>query len=255
MAIKFNQTSSYDGLVQRYEREIGANYGDISGNTVKLREFTARCNSAVDRYFDIAIQASGTWELDDSNHTDYAVIYANIVSGQRDYSFTTDENGNLIKDIYKVLILPNATETTYDEVYPVDENDSANLDIIDEENTAGIPIKYAKRSNAIHFGGAVFDYNATRGIKILINREPTRFLYTDTTKTPGFPYYHEYFFLRPALEEARIQNLASYNKIMDEVIKLDGEPLNGKVGLISKAYGRRKKDESDVISGEYINSK
>lgn len=253
--IPFSNTTEYKGLVQFYESEIGANYGDVSGNTVKLKEFTARVNLALDRYFAIAVQASGVWELDDFNHTgDYSVIYTNIVSGQRDYSFITDEDGNYILDIYKVLILPSATDTIYRELYPVDENQSENVDIIDESNTAGVPTKYAKRGNAVHFGGAIFNYNATRGIKVLVNRTSSYFTYTDTTKVAGYPYFQEYFFLKPSLEHARRNSLATLPRLEKQILDLEGDITTGRVGLIAKAYGNRRKDEEVIISGERINS-
>jgi hypothetical protein len=253
--IPFSNTTEYKGLVQFYESEIGANYGDVSGNSVKLKEFTARVNLAIDRYFATAVQASGLWELDDFNHTaDYATIYTNIVSGQRDYSFITDEQGNYILDIYKVLILPTATDTQYRELYPADENQSENLDIIDESNTAGVPTKYAKKGNAIFLGGAIPNYNATRGLKVLVNRTASRFTSSDTTKVAGFPYHQEYFYLKPALEYARRNSLATLPRLEAEILKLEGNVLTGQVGLIAKAYGNRRKDEIQSISGEVINS-
>ena len=37
MSATFNDTTNYKGLVQLYEREIGANRGDISGSTDRLK--------------------------------------------------------------------------------------------------------------------------------------------------------------------------------------------------------------------------
>lgn len=254
MSIPFSRTTEYDGLVQLYENEIGVNYGDVSGNIEKLKEFTAQVNIAKRQYFNIAVEASGVWELDDSNNEDYATIYATLNAGQRDYTFVTDENGNLIHDIYKVLILPSATDTIYRELFPVDENQTENLAIIDESNTAGASTVYAKRANAIFLGGSIPNYTVARGIKVLVNREPSFYVYTDTTKKPGFPYYPEYFYLKPALVKARKASLAVLPRLEAEVLKLEGDNLTGKVGLIARKYGNRRKDETVELSGEYINS-
>src|SRR3990167_11282297 len=103
MSIQFNQTASpYRGLVQFYEKEIGANRADVSGTAEKLAQFTSDVNQALDDFWAIAIPASGTWQLDDSNQTDYPIITTNLVASQRDYSFTTDGSSNLILDIYRV---------------------------------------------------------------------------------------------------------------------------------------------------------
>lgn len=251
--IKFNDTTNGNGLVQYYEQEIGANPGDISGNTTKLQRFTSRVNLALDRYFAIAIQASGTWQLDDSNHTDYNIITTNLVQGQRDYTFTTDESGNLILDIYKVFV-KNTTTGKYEEIYPVDvASDYDTQSFTDGQNVQGNVYRYDKMANAI-FLDQVPQNNVSNGIKVYVNRESSYFTYTDTTKTPGYPYHQEYFFLKPAFEDARMNGKSTLKTLGDEILKLEGDLETGRVGLIAKAYGNRKKDEVDVISGECINS-
>ena len=252
--MQFNNPTEYNGLVQRYEAETGAEYGDVSGNTKRLKEFTALCNSALDRYSDIVDQVTGTWERDDSNHTDdHNVIYATLTSGQSKYSFIYDQNGNVIKDIYKVLVLPSSTATRYQEVYPVDENQSENIDIIDESNVSGTPTKYGKRGNTLRFN-TVPNYTVARGVKVLINRSSSYYTYTDISRRPGYPYFQEYFFLKPAYEKTRTKDTERHQSIEKEIIKLEGDLSSGKLGLIAKAYGNRKKVEVTEISGEYINS-
>lgn len=252
MAIKLSDTTYYRGLVQLYEKEIGVKRGDVSSDTDAMKDFVAQLNNALDSYFALAIKASGTWELDDNNHEDYAVIYTTLTSGQRDYSFLTDNNGNDILDIYKVLILP-PTGSTYQELDPVDENAPENASIINEDGSVGSPSTYAKRANAIHFDVAP-NYTVSRGVKILINRTSSYFTYTEVDKKPGYPYHQEYFYLKPAREYARINSLTVFDRLDKEIIKLEGDVLTGRVGLIEQAYGRRKKDEMDSISGECINS-
>lgn len=254
MSIPYNDTTNGTGHVQLYENECGFNRGDVSGSTSKLKDFNAKFRIALDTYFALAIQASGTWELDDNNHGDYAVIYATITSGQRDYSFLTDSQGNQILDIYKVLILPTATDTTYREIDPIDENNPRNVSTIDENAGTGTPNTYAKRANAIHFD-VLPNYTVARGIKVLINRSSSYPDYDETTWTAGYPYHQEYFHLKPAKDQIRVYGTESaYNRISNEVLKLEGDVLTGRVGLIAKAYGNRKKDEIDSISGEVINS-
>src|SRR3990167_5269860 len=122
MSLQFSQTTSpYRGLAQLYELELGFARGDVTGNATRLAQFVTDCNIAVDDFWTIAVPASGTWQLDDSNQTDFPIIKTNIVSGRRDYTFTTDGSGNLILDIYKVAILISATATTFTEIYPIDE--------------------------------------------------------------------------------------------------------------------------------------
>ena len=174
MALQFSDTTNYNGLVQKYEREIGVGRTTVSGNTDLLKEFTVDCNLALDDYFNMAVEASGRWQLDDYNHTDYAIIYTNLVSGQQDYPFIKDANDNIIKDIYRVAILPSATATLYQEIYPVDAQSDNNVGYFVADNTAtGVPAAYDKTANGI-FLDSIPSYSVTNGLKIYVNREPSR---------------------------------------------------------------------------------
>jgi hypothetical protein len=241
MSLVFNDTSTLKGLVQIYEKEIGANQGDVSGNTAKLKAFMADCNLALDDFIAQAIKSSGKWQFDDSNQTDYSVIYTNLVSGQQDYSFTTDETGNLILDIYKVMVLPSATATTYGDVYPVDTQTDEDIGgLASESGSVGTPTRYDKTANGI-FLDPIPNYNATKGLKVYINREGSYFAYTDTTKKPGVPgLFHKYLALKPAMDYARRNNLANVNRIELEVAKYEAE--SGPVS-IKEYFSRRSRDE------------
>lgn len=251
MAIKFNDTTNLNGLVQLYENELNYKYGDVSGNTTKLKTFTAKVNEALDTYFAIAIQASGRWQLDSSTHTDYPIITTDLVSGQRDYSFTTDGSGNMILDIYKVMVKDEAG--IYHEIFPEDQQSNGSESFYSGQNQTGVPSRYDKTGNGI-FLDFIPNYNSTAGLKIFINRSPMYFTYTDTTYTAGFPYHEKYFYLKPAYEEARKLGLKMESGLEKEVMKLEGNPLTGQVGMIAISYGSRSKDETLVISGETINS-
>lgn len=222
MSIQFSDTSTYKGLVQIYEKEIGANRGDISGNTDKLKEFTADCNLALDDFFTIAIPASGKWQLDDSNQTDYPIITANLISGQRDYSFTTDGSSNIILDIYRVMVADSSGVFT--EILPVDQQSDKDVSsFYDGQNTSGIPNRYDKTANGI-FLDPIPNYNYTGGLKVYINREANYFIYSDDTKKPGvIGLFHRYFAIKPALDYARRNSLINYNKLQAEVLKMEAD--------------------------------
>ncbi len=251
MSLKFNDTANLTGLVQLYEDELGYQPGDISGNTVKLKRFTARVNRALDTYFDIAVSASGRWQLDDRNHTDHAIIKTDLVSGQRDYSFNNDGSGNLVLDIYKVMVKDE--NGIYHEILPEDQQSDGSESFYSGQDNTGVPSRYDKSGNSF-FLDFIPSYNSEDGLKVYINRSSSYYVYTDTTKTVGYPYHQEYFFLKPAYEEARKLDLKEKNGLENEILKLEGNPLTGQVGLIAMAYGRRSKDETLRVTGEIINS-
>jgi hypothetical protein len=254
MSRVFSNTTTNDGLVQMYELETGRTLGDVSGNTTELQKFTSATKSTWDRYLELAFRSSGKWQFDDSNHTKYPFIKANIVSGQSDYTFDTDEQGNLILDLYRVAILQSATDTEYKYIPPMDQQSGDKYsDLVTETSATGIPDRYDKTANAI-FLEPTPNYSATNGLKLMINREASYFESTDTTKMPGCPgIHHDYFFLRPAMDEARRNSLANYKILQEEVIKFEGDEARRITGSIEKYFSRRSKDETVILRPQFQN--
>jgi hypothetical protein len=245
MSLQFSDTSNYRGILQIYEKEIGVDQGYVTGNTARLKHVTADVNLAWDDYLRIAFSAEGRWQFDDSNHTDYPIITTNLVSGQRDYSFTSDENGHLILQLYKLLVLPSADATLYQEIHPVDVQKGDAPHIWEGNTSTGTPQQYDKTANGI-FLDPTPGYNATNGLKIYINREASYFTTSDTTKKPGCPgLHHRYFAIRPALEYARRNSLATTNSLFNEVMKMERD--------IEKFFSKRAKDERTIITHKKIN--
>lgn len=244
MSLQFNDTTAYKGIVQTYEKEAGFNPGDISGDTTALKLLAADVNLAFDDFWAIALPASGNWQLDDSNQTDYPVMFTNLVQGQRDYSWTVDGSSNLVLDIYKALILPSATATLYQPITPIDAQGDNWNDIQVNVTTQGTPYQYDKTANGI-FLDPIPSYNATSGLKIYINREPSYFAYTDTTKKPGVPgLFHRYFAIKPAMEYSRRKGLTSYAGLANEVAQMEK--------AIKAYFGKRERDVRPIMRGKKI---
>lgn len=222
MSAQFSDTTNYKGLVQIYEKEINAQRGFVSGNSDRLKEFTADVNLALDDFTALAIRSSGKWQYDDSNHTDFPIITTNLVSGQRDYTFTTDEGGNIILEIYRVFIkTPGGTFIEIDSVDQQSESDTSGF--WDGLSAGGTPIKYDKTANGI-FLDPVPNYNSTNGLKVYINREASYFTSSDTTKKAGIPgIFHKYLAIRPAEDYARRNSLDNYQAIRAERVLMEQE--------------------------------
>lgn len=220
MSLPFSDTTTKKGIIQEIETECGFRDGDISGNTTLLKKFTSSVNLALDDFWAIAIPASGKWQLDDSNQTDYPIITANLVSGQRDYAFSSDGSSNLILDIYKVLAANSSGVFT--ELAPVDQQNGPDVAaFLDGRNGTGIPSRFDKTGNGL-FLDPIPSYNYTNGLKVLINREASYFTSSDTTKKPGVPgIFHRYFVINPAFSYARSQGLQTYNRLSEEKVKLE----------------------------------
>jgi hypothetical protein len=217
-----------------YEKEIGANRGDISGNLIRLKEFTAEANNALDDYTRLAISASGRWKFDDSNHTDFPEITTDLVAGQREYTFVNDEEGNVILDIYRVYV--KDSEGKFKLIKPIDaDTETVDKSNYDGQDTEGDIYEYDKTANGILLNLIPQD-GVINGLKVSINREASYFTYTDTTKKPGiYGLHHKYLYLKPALDYARRNTLTSYPRIEMEVLRIEREIKDG--------LNRRAKDE------------
>lgn len=248
MSLAFSDTTNKDGIIQRLERVLFGDNGDgtISGNSTLLAYFTGDINLALDRAFSIIFEADGTWQFDDSNHTDYPIITTNIVANQRDYTFTTDGNSNLILDIEKVAILTSASATVYEEIEPRDiHSDKFSPFVANDTTVTGVPTFYDKLGNGI-FLDPIPDYSATNGLKLYINREGSYFTTSDTTKKPGIAgVLHEYFVIRPAYQYAYANGLSTVSFFYEEMLRIEE--------AMKKYYARREQDKRNVITPKKIN--
>lgn len=254
MSLKFYDSTNKSGIVDLIYSLTGA---DTS--SYPLTEVVRDVNLALDRAWSLILPASGTWTLDDSNQSDYPIITTNIVSGQRDYSFVTDESGNLILDVYKVQVkTPNGN---YKEIWPVSQHKQSDyptgdLNIragvppstfTDGLNTQGIPSCYDKTANGI-FLDLIPNYNSTDGLRVYINREPSYFLTSDTTKKPGFAgIFHEYLALRPAFQYSVRKNLQQAVGIQSQMLLMERE--------LVAYYGKRQKDVRPRMAAKIENDR
>lgn len=237
-------------LIKLYEKALGADFGDVSGDSELLAEFVLYENMAKQDYLLLWAKTGGTWQGDDTNHTDYPIITRNIVAGQRDYDFTTDGTGNRITDVSKVLILSSATATEYDELNPIDELRTHLSDVLVNTNQ-GTPFQYGKLANAI-FLDPIPSYSVSAGIKMIVNREGDEYTVSDTTKISGLPAFDEYLYLKPALMKAKQKSLANLAQLEKDVIDLEGSERLGVTGKIQEFFGRRERDTRKVMSGKKI---
>lgn len=246
MSIQFSDTTNNNGLIQRIEFKLFGDNGNtkISGNTTLLQKITSDCNVALDRAFSLIFNADGKWQFDDSNHTDYPIITTDLVANQRDYSFTTDENSNLILQIHKVLVDGNNTGKYY-EITEVDQQSGKNLeDFWDGQNNTGTPSLYDKTANAIFLDRPVAA-NVTNGLKIYISREGNYFTTADTTQKPGFAgLFHEYIVYHVCFNYAVDNSLQGARGYQERMLDMEREMVD--------YYSRRSKDERPTFKPETL---
>lgn len=238
MSLQFSDSTNKDGIVELIDANVSTN-----STSYPLKDKTRDINIALDRFLSLAINSSGTWQFDDSNHTDYPIITTDLVAGQRDYSFLSDNSGNLILDIFKVMAKDEAG--IYRDLKQVDVNSENNVEsFTDGQDTQGIPTRYDKLSNGI-FLDPIPSYNSTNGLKMYVNRETTYFTTSDTTKKAGIPgIYHSYLAFYPSYQYAVRNNLHNLVSLRDYVDKMEKE--------IKDYFGKRQKDKKKVIRASHL---
>jgi hypothetical protein len=189
----FSDTTNRLGIIELLEDWTDTQ--SASSGSYPLATKTRDINLAFDDYMALSTPSSGTWQADDSNHTRYPNMKFNLVSGQQDYNFTVDEQGNKVRDIYRVECKDNNGKwqllTAYNEL---DEETA----LSQQETETGIPTRYYKTANGI-FLDKTPNYNSTLGIRMYYSRTPDYFLTSDTTKVAGIPNdHHIYLALKPA---------------------------------------------------------
>ncbi len=237
-------------LIKLYEKAIGADFGDVLNDPGLLEEFVLYENMALDDYLLLWARSAGTWQGDDINQTTYPIITRNIVSGTRDYDFTSDGTGNRIVDLQKVLILPSATDNVYQEINPIDELNVTMSSVL-TSTVQGTPNRYGKLANAI-FLDVIPNYSVSAGIKMIVNREGSYATTSDTTKVMGVPAYHEYFYLKPALMKAKQKSATNLGQLEKDVLDLEGSERLRVSGKIRAFFSQREKDVVKRLTSEEI---
>jgi hypothetical protein len=226
----FSDTTTKLGLIQDCEMNIFGNYGDISSNSDRLYDFTARLNRAYDKVATMIMSLDGRWSWDDTNYTDSPIGSTNLVSGQKDYGIDVE-----FMDIQKVIVLDSNGNKSV--IYPYDIKDQgANflLEKMDSDNT-GIPTRYLKRGGSIYLD-PIPNYSYSAGLIIYYQRKPSYFTYTDTTKSVGIPStLHRWLSLEASFDYAISKQLSLKNDIKFQ--------LDDIRNLASEFYNKRTKDE------------
>lgn len=244
MSLVFNDTTNLSGLVQQYEREIGVQVGHVSGDATRLKQYVADVNLALDDFTSLAIQSSGTWQFDDSNHTDYPIIRANIESGRRDYTVIADKTGNIALDFHRVRLAD--ASGNYSDITPRDMQ--SQKDSFDYFDTAtGVAKEYDKTGNGLILG-TIPNYDYPFGLEVYINREASYFTTSDTTKKPGVPgIFHRYFAVKPAYDYARRERLENTNALLSEVLRIEADA--------KEYFSARPRDERPRLTVGYQNNR
>jgi hypothetical protein len=173
----FSNTSLNTGILQQ-ARDM-ARVDSTQWDTYKV---VNSCNNWLDHIFSVGKSLDRNFQLDDTNHTKLPIGTTNIVSGQSDYSFLTDEQGNRITNITRIDMLDSSG--SWHQLSKIDQGDITEaLDAY--ESTDGTPKEYDLIADNIVRLYPTPASNVTNGLKFYFQRTPSYFAAADTTKEPG----------------------------------------------------------------------
>jgi hypothetical protein len=233
-----NDTTDRTGIVQALEDATGTQSVSSYSSAIKIRDI----NLAFDDYQNMVKRTAGSWQADDTRHTKYPNMTFDLTALQKDYTFTEDEQGNQIQDIYRVeckdvngnwKVLKYVNEMTYHQA----------ISQIDTET--GIPEEYYLTANGVFLVTAP-NYTQVDGIRMFFTRSPNYFTTSDTTQEPGIPNgHHKYLYLKPAYWYWMPKDTARANSFLQEVLRIEGE--------IKGEYADRMRDEDKVLTPTCVN--
>jgi hypothetical protein len=186
----------------------------------------------MDRVAGYAIGSDRRFQWDDTNHTKLPEGTTALTSGQSDYSFLTDEQGNQIITLTGISILRDGK---YVALAVADRNDP-DYDALSFGQTSGNPTSYDKIADNIIRLDCKPTSTVASGLKFFFQRSPSYFAATDTTKTPGFaPMLHRGFIIASAYDGALTLGLENLNALSAEMQKEEFKMI--------EYFGRRNNDE------------
>lgn len=179
---------------------------DADITSYPLATVTRRMNIALEELAGLIINADGTWQYDDTNHTDHPVGKGTLVEGQQDYSFASEY---LQIEAVDYLGLDNV----YHRLAPLDMHDFKDqspdeyFGMTSGSPTTGTPEYFDANGDTIRLypaPSATFCTLAS-GLRVWFKRAPDLFATTDTTQQPGLPSsYHSLLSYKAALPYAAI---------------------------------------------------
>jgi hypothetical protein len=242
----FSDTTNSQGIVQDTYFEASAN-----SNSYRIEDLTRNANNALDNVVTLILGEDSRWQFDSTNATDLPIGVADLVSGQKDYSF--DADFLLIKSIE----IKDSTGN-WKRLVPIDNLSLEERQALSGfETTNGEPLYYDKMGESILLYPSP-NYNSTGGLKAYFQRNIEYFVAGDTTKKPGFAeHLHKYISLYCAYVYACAKELPKQATLAKRLEYFEGNKLRGgnDKGAISAFYGYRELDFRKKLTPKIENTR
>lgn len=212
MAIQFSDTVNNTGIVQQVRKMMR-----VDSSQWPTVNIVNSVNNWLDKVAGYAIGADKRFQWDDTNHTKLPEGTTTMTSGQSDYSFLTDEQGNSIITLTGVSRLISGSN--YEPLVLIDRND-VDYDPQNFGIVSGTPTAYDKIADNIIRLDTSPSSTVAAGLKFFFQRTPSYFTASDTTKSPGVsPLLHRGFVIAAAYDGALTLGLPNLQPLSVEIQK------------------------------------
>lgn len=199
-----------------------------------LVDFTRNSNLALDVVTSKILKSDGTWKWGDFNNTDLSIGYTTLVANQEDYSIA-------VTHLKYTRVRVMDANGDYHVLDPVNRRDLTDAQL---NADAGMPKQYYQVENSIILvpkpaSGSV---TLTEGLEVEYQRGASYFVYTDTTKVPGFAtQFHRLISLYAALDYCHVNDLEKRaSKIQKKIEGMEAELI--------LHYSTRDADQEPLLS-------
>ena len=219
---------------------------DTDSGSYAIADVTRRANAALEELVGEIINADGTFQYDDTNHTTLPRGTGNLVEGQQAYSFAAeylqitmievkDKDGNWYK--LKPLDQDELGDRSPDEYFGVTSG---------SPNTGGVEYFDQIADSVLLYPAPTSTHNTlTSGIRIWFKRTVDLFTTADTTQEPGLPSTHHvliaYMVALPYNEIYHPERVVSQFKKIEQMKKT----------LLSH-FAQREKAKRKIMRGKRI---
>ncbi len=199
----FSDTSTQLGMVEQIRSMTR-----LSADQWPISKIVASCNNYLDFITGYAIGADKRFQWDDTNHSKLPEGITGLLTGQSDYSFLTDQQGNRILTLIGISLY-NSSTGKYVPLKETDRNDQ-NYDPATYGMDTGTPTEYDKiADNIVRLNFKPSGDNPT-GLKFYFQRTANYFTADDTTKEAGVPaLLHRGFVISASYDAALTLGLAN----------------------------------------------
>src|SRR3990167_1929268 len=206
----FSNSSTNQGIVEQTRSLMR-----VDSTQWPVAKIVASTNNWLDTITGYAIGADKRFQCDDTNHTKLPEGTTEITVNVSDYSFLTDEKGNIILTLIRLEKKDENGNWTV--LHPIDQSEYENESLNQLQATSGPPTHYDKIADNIVRLYPKPSVTVAAGLKFSFQRTPSYFVAADTTKSPGVaPLLHRGFVIACAYDGALTLGLSNLQALAVE---------------------------------------